>query len=136
MKAILTLLAAVLLLGSCQKEETPLAERMVGKWQLTEVEDFTYPTHPTSFSSTDPGNYVEFTGTLYSKFRLGHKIDSGTYRVIENSKLEPIGYHHEILFNNEPDRDSYETYVRIVNGKLELMITHREFFIEKHTKMR
>lgn len=136
MKAILTLLTVTLLLFGCQKEEQSLPERMVGKWQLTEVEYFTYPDNPTAHSVADPGSYVEFTGAQYAKYRMGYKIDSGTYRVVEISKMEPMGYHHEILFNNEPDRDFYETFARIVNGRLELMITHREAHIEKHTKVR
>lgn len=136
MKAILALLTASLLLFGCQKEKQPFPDQMVGKWQLTEVEDFTFPATPTAYSVADPGSYVEFTGAKYAKYRMGIKIDSGTYRIIETSKLEPIGYHHEILFNNEPDRDYNETFARIVNGRLELMITHREAFIEKHTKVR
>lgn len=136
MKAILTLLTASLLLFGCQKEEQPFSEQMVGTWQLTEVEDLTYPGSPSAYSVADPGSYIEFTGAQFSKYRMGHKIDSGTYRIIETSKLEPIGYHHEILFNNEPDRDFYETFARIVNGRLELMITAREALVEKHTKVR
>lgn len=135
MKAILTVLAAVLLFCSCQKEETPLAERMVGKWQLTEVEDRTTATFSTA-TVNDPGSYVEFTGSHFSKYRMGYLIDSGTYRVIETSRVAPEDYQHELLFNNEPDRDFFETFARIVNGKLELMITHREAYIEKHTKVR
>ena len=134
MKAILTLLTASLLLFGCRKEEQPFPEQMVGKWQLTEVEDFSYPGSPAAYSVTDPGSYVEFTGAQYAKYRTGIKIDSGTYRVAEISNMEPMGYHHEILFNNEPDRDYNETFARIVNGRLELMITGREYFVEKHAR--
>lgn len=128
MKATITVLAVTLLLFGCKKEEQSLSERMIGKWQLTNVIN-----DVGGRASTNPSNYIEFTGSHFSNYRQGYLMDSGTYRLIETPVMSPKLY-YEVLFISGADTIYQPTFMSMEGSKLELIVSQRETWI--HTKVR
>jgi hypothetical protein len=115
MKPTLCLLLLCLLF-SCKKENIPIQERLVGKWELR--------TTYSSWSGTKTyqpgnGNIFEFTKTSFSSYTNGHLDASGSYTITGDTTLRgSIG--DRIIYNGMAN--SVPIFIKISDKKLSFSV--------------